>query len=120
MDKLIIALVLALPAAPALAQAQLAPTPRVVPVAPGVAPTLPPGLYVNVVQGAIQVSNPSGTLNFNAGQFGYVPSPSQPPVIVPPNNPGLHFSPPPLFNSGVPSASAGSSGGKQAVDCVVR
>lgn len=43
------------------------------------------GLHVDVVTGAIQVTNPSGTQLYSAGQFGFVPSLSQPPVIVPPS-----------------------------------
>ena len=43
------------------------------------------GLHVDVVTGAIQVTNPSGTQLYSAGQFGFVPSLLQPPVIVPPS-----------------------------------
>ncbi len=42
------------------------------------------GLHVDVVTGAIQVTNPSGSQLYSAGQFGFVPSIGQPPVIVPP------------------------------------
>lgn len=80
----------------------------------------PPGLHIAVQDGAIHVQNPGGTAQFSAGQFGYVPSTTQPPVIVPPNNPGLQFSPPPSFNSSTgPTASSGPSS-SGAVDCVVR
>jgi hypothetical protein len=41
------------------------------------------GLHVDVVSGAIVVTNPAGAVVFSAGQFGYVPGPNQPPVIVP-------------------------------------
>lgn len=61
-------------------------------------PVLAPGLYVQVIDGLIKVSNPSGSSNFSAGQFGYVPNMNQPPVIVP-KNPGIQFTPPPVFNS---------------------
>ncbi|WP_284076586.1 FecR family protein [Herbaspirillum aquaticum] len=43
------------------------------------------GLHVDVVTGAIQVTNPSGTQLYSAGQFGFVPSLLLPPVIVPPS-----------------------------------
>jgi hypothetical protein len=56
----------------------------------------PPGLYVQVIDGQIQLSNLSGSQFFSAGQFGFVGTPGQPPVILP-SNPGIHFSPPPLF-----------------------
>lgn len=42
------------------------------------------GLHVDVAQGAIVLTNPGGTQVFAAGQFGYVASPSSPPIIVPP------------------------------------
>jgi hypothetical protein len=58
--------------------------------------SLAPGLYVQVIDGLINVSNPGGTQSFAAGQFGFVPSPNAPPIIVP-ANPGLQFVPPPSF-----------------------
>lgn len=84
-------------------------------------PSLPPGLYTSVIDGQIEVRNPSGTLNFAAGQFGYTPSASQPPILIP-QNPGLQFTPPPSFTTIGPVASGQSatpdkSGG---VDCEVR
>lgn len=80
--------------------------------------TLNPGLYVQVLDGAIIVSNGGGSQNFTAGQFGFTPSFQQPPVILP-ANPGLQFTPPPSFSS--TTGSQGSSGGKPGdVDCVVR
>jgi hypothetical protein len=88
--------------------------------APKAPPGPPPGLHIAVQDGAIHVQNPGGTAQFSAGQFGYVPSVTQPPVIVPPNNPGLQFTPPPSFNSSTgPTASSGP-GQSNAVDCVVR
>ena len=85
-------------------------------------PTTPnglnPGLYVQVLDGAINVSNGGGTQNFTAGQFGYTPGFQQPPVILP-TNPGMQFTPPPSFSS--TTGSQGSSGGKPGdVDCQVR
>lgn len=83
-------------------------------------PVLPPGLHLQVTDGAIIVTNSGGSLGFQAGQFGYVPSVNQPPVIVP-SNPGIQFVPPPSFNSGSggPTASNGPGQG-QATDCIVR
>lgn len=84
-------------------------------------PAAQPGLYVSVLDGMIQVTNPGGSLGFNAGQFGYVPSLKVPPIVVP-QNPGLQFAPPPVFNS---SSNPGSGSGapppkSNGVDCEVR
>ncbi len=87
----------------------------------GAATGLPPGLHVQVSDGMIVVTNNGGALNFAAGQFGFVPNMAQPPVIVP-SNPGLQFTPPPVFNLPV----GGTNGTGQArqdpnqVDCEVR
>lgn len=82
--------------------------------------TLPPGLYVQVLDGLIHVSNPGGSQNFAAGQFGFTPSIRQPPVIVP-ANPGMQFTPPPAFTSSTSSGPGATAPGKAAaVDCVVR
>jgi hypothetical protein len=86
---------------------------------PPVAPTLPPGLYVSVVDGQINVSNKGGTTNFAAGQFGYTASPTQPPVIVP-KNPAIQFTPPPAFSSSTGPSGSTSSSKSKAVDCEVR
>lgn len=76
------------------------------------------GLHVDVTSGIIVVSNRGGTSNFSAGQFGYVASPSTPPVVIPPNV-GLRVTMPPSISTNVPPT--GGSGGKSAaVDCVVR
>ncbi|MYM25671.1 iron dicitrate transport regulator FecR [Duganella sp. FT135W] len=82
---------------------------------------LAPGLYVQVIDGIINLSNKGGSFQFNAGQFGFTPSPTQQAVIVP-QNPGLKFTPPPVFN-----ASSTTSGGpavgpakSNQVDCEVR
>ncbi|MGZ3184298.1 MAG: FecR family protein, partial [Telluria sp.] len=58
------------------------------PVGPSGPPSLAPGLHLQVTDGAIVVTNAGGSLGFQAGQFGYVPSVNQPPVIVP-SNPGI-------------------------------
>lgn len=82
-----------------------------------------PGLYVQVINGLITVTNPAGTSNFSSGQFGYTSSVRSPPVTVP-TNPGLKFTPPPAFSSSAPSpGSSGLSAGSNksaAVDCEVR
>jgi hypothetical protein len=78
-----------------------------------------PGLYVQVLDGLINVSNKGGSTNFSAGQFGYTASITQPPVVVP-ANPGMQFTPPPSFSS-TPVSQGGSSASKAGtVDCVVR
>lgn len=79
-----------------------------------------PGLYVQVLDGMIHLSNGAGTQNFAAGQFGYTPSMHQPPVILP-SNPGIQFTPPPSFSSSPGPQGNTSSGGKAStVDCEVR
>ena len=86
-----------------------------------VGPSLPPGLHVSVTDGQIVMTNPGGSLNFNAGQFGYVRSNISPPVVVP-VNPGLNFTPPPVFStSTVGTGNPGSIPTRtDAVDCEVR
>ena len=88
---------------------------------PGSPPGLPPGLHVAVLEGLIVVSNPSGMQSFPAGQFGFTPSMTAPPVIVP-HNPGLLFAPPPSFSAmpGGPLASQGAAAQHAVVDCIVR
>jgi hypothetical protein len=85
------------------------------------APTLAPGLHVFVIDGLINVTNPGGATNFAAGQFGYVRNNVTPPIVVP-ANPGLKFSPPPVFT--LPNSSGGNSSGgtpkAATVDCEVR
>jgi hypothetical protein len=106
-------------APPGSGNASVGKTPAGGGVAPA-APPLAPGLHLSVTDGAIIVTNNGGSLGFQAGQFGYVPNPSQPPVIVP-SNPNIQFVPPPAFNSGSggPAASNGPGQG-QATDCIVR
>ena len=83
-------------------------------------PTAPPapGLYVQVLDGMINVTNGGGSTNFAAGQFGYVAGPTQPPVIVP-VNPGMQFTPPPTFSSITGASGTGASKPGE-VDCQVR
>jgi hypothetical protein len=93
-----------------LAQGPIVPTPSAL---------RPPGLYVQVIDGLIHVTNPSGTQNFSAGQFGYTASFTQPPVVVP-KNPGIQFAPPPVFNSSSGPSSSTGPAKSNSVDCEVR
>ena len=80
---------------------------------------LKPGLYVQVLDGAIHLTNGGGAQNFTAGQFGFTPSFQQPPVVLP-ANPGMQFTPPPSFTS-TTGTQAGSAPAKPGdVDCEVR
>jgi hypothetical protein len=86
-------------------------------------PALAPGLHLSVTDGMIVVSNVGGARDIAAGQFGFVPGLTVPPVLVPPNM-GLQFAPPPAFlgNAVGPQASVSGSGAtdKAGVDCIVR
>nr|WP_319239370.1 FecR domain-containing protein [uncultured Propionivibrio sp.] len=83
---------------------------------PTVSGTPPPnGLHVDVAQGVIVVTNGAGSQQFNAGQFGFVGGPAQPPVIVP-STQGIQVTIPPAIaiNAGrgiSPAAAAGGSAG---------
>jgi hypothetical protein len=77
-----------------------------------------PGLYVHVIDGAIHVTNNGGAQSFTAGQFGYTASLVQPPVVVP-TNPGIKFTPPPVFTS-TPGGSGSTAGKSGDVNCQVR
>ena len=80
---------------------------------------LNPGLYVQVLDGMINVKNGGGSQNYTAGQFGFTGGFTQPPIILP-NNPGLQFNPPPTF-SNTGGSQNGNGGGKPGdVDCIVR
>lgn len=89
--------------------------------APGIAGGRPPGLYVQVLDGMINLSNQGGSQNFLSGQFGYSANRTMPPIILP-NNPGMQFTPPPVFNSSIAPQSGGNaaSGNGSEVDCEVR
>jgi hypothetical protein len=78
-----------------------------------------PGLYVQVIDGAIRLSNSGGSQNFSAGQFGYVPGIQQPPVVLP-SNPGLKFTPPPTFSQPASPSGSNPAPKSNSVDCVVR
>ena len=78
-----------------------------------------PGLYVQVLDGIIHLNNAGGTQTFNAGQFGFTPNMTLPPVVVP-QNPGMQFNPPPIFSSTGAGPRSGDSRAPGAVDCEVR
>jgi hypothetical protein len=77
-----------------------------------------PGLYVQVLDGIINLTNGGGSQSFTAGQFGYTASFVKPPIVLP-ANPGMQFTPPPAF-SAPPSSNSTSSNKSATVDCVVR
>ena len=108
MNKMLIVLLFGLQAAVASAQVSLPP-----------ANALPPGLYVQVIDGLIHVTNPGGSSSFAAGQFGFTPSFKQPPVVLP-ANPGLQFTPPPSFQSNNASGATPAPSKSNTVDCEVR
>lgn len=64
------------------------------------------GLHVDVADGAIAVRNGAGVQQINAGQFGYVASPTAPPQIVPPQQ-GVPVT--------MPSSIAQNKGGGQGI-----
>jgi hypothetical protein len=83
-------------------------------------PTLAPGLYVSVTTGQIVVSNPAGSLDLTAGQFGFTPSANAPTVLLPKSN-GLQFTTPPVFNNTTVQGPASNTANRSnAVDCEVR
>jgi hypothetical protein len=71
------------------------------------------GLHVDVAQGAIIVSNPGGSAIFSAGQFGFVPGASSPPVLVPQ---GVQVTMPPAISQN----SSATVGGKNASACLAQ
>jgi hypothetical protein len=103
---------------PPIAPLQLAQAMPVQPVLP-TGNTLAPGLYVQVLDGLVSLTNPAGSLTFNAGQFGFTPSFKAPPVVVP-QNPGLKFQPPAIFNSSTSPDAASKPAKSNTVDCEVR
>jgi hypothetical protein len=70
-----------------------------------------------VAQGGISLTNASGTLNLDAGQFGYVQTPNTPPVQVPPNQ-GIQVSMP--SNISQNGGSGKGVGGNKSSECVVQ
>lgn len=79
-------------------------------------PGLKPGLFLNVINGVITLSNMGPLREASAGQFGYVRNISQPPIVLP-ANPAIKFVPPPTFTAGT---ATGASPKPAAIDCVVR
>ena len=73
-----------------------------IPTVTGVMPA--DGLHVDVAAGQIVVTNPAGSQTINPGQFGYVPSVTTPPAIVPPQN-GVRVTMPAVI-------AAGNTGGR--------
>jgi hypothetical protein len=103
---------------PASGPGQAAPGPLQVTPAPP-AGALAPGLYVQVLDGLITLTNPAGTQQFSAGQFGYTPNFQVPPIVLP-QNPGLKFQPPPVFQGAGPGVASNGPPKSNAVDCEVR
>ena len=75
------------------------------------------GLYVDVSQGAIVVSNPAGQQTYQTGQFGYVANLNTPPVVIPPAQ-GVPVTMPLSISKNAPATQ--SNAGGTAVDCQVR
>lgn len=75
------------------------------------------GLYVDVAQGAIVLSNPAGQQVLQTGQFGYVANLHTLPVVIPPTH-GIPVTMPLAISKNVPSASGNATG--NTVNCVVR
>lgn len=57
----------------------------------------PNGLHLDVADGAILVRNGAGQIQLNAGQFGFVASPTTPPAAVPPQQ-GIQVTMPPSIS----------------------
>lgn len=66
----------------------------------------PNGLHVDVTNGAITMSNAAGTVQINAGEFGFVPNANTPPTIVPPQQ-GIQVT--------MPSSIAANKGGGKGI-----
>ena len=71
---------------------------------------LPPGVYVGVSDGSVEVTNPAGRVVLGAGQYSVVPRNQAP---RPTANPGLVFTPPQAFSG------PGVTGGRVA-ECTIR
>ncbi|MFM0504736.1 FecR family protein [Paraburkholderia caffeinilytica] len=74
------------------------------------------GLYVDVSQGAIVLSNPAGQQVYQTGQFGFVANLNTPPVVIPPTQ-GVPVTMPQSISQNAPAATTAKS---TTVDCVVR
>ncbi|PVX37677.1 FecR family protein [Janthinobacterium sp. 78] len=85
--------------------------------APSAGPTLAPGLYTSVTTGQIVVSNPGGTLDIVAGQFGFTPTGNSPTMLVP-KSAGPQFTLPSKLGAlGQPATASEESKGPE---CIVR
>jgi hypothetical protein len=73
------------------------------------------GLYVDVTQGEIVVSNPAGQQVYQAGQFGFVANLNTPPIVIPPEE-GVPVTMPLSISKNPPD----SPNDDDSVDCVVR
>ncbi|HUX25842.1 MAG TPA: FecR family protein [Burkholderiales bacterium] len=78
---------------------------------------LEPGVYVNVTDGEIVVTNNAGSQNFRAGQFGEISDRNSRPRFLS-TDPGLQFVPPASFIVSILTGAAANSGKNQ--ECVVR
>lgn len=69
----------------------------------------PNGLHVDVASGAITMSNGAGSVQINAGQFGFVANPGTPPTVVPPQR-GIQVTLPSSITQGKGGRGVGASG----------
>ncbi len=76
--------------------------------------SIPNGLYLFVLAGAIEVKNNAGTQNVTAGQYVYVESLTAAPRILP-GNPGINFTLPPSSGESSPGGERKGQDG-----CIVR
>lgn len=79
----------------------------------------PNGLHVDVADGAIVVTSPAGAAEFRVGQFGYVASPSTPPVVVPAQQ-GARITLPPQATSQQSQAGGGGVGKASDNECAIK
>lgn len=76
--------------------------------------SIPNGLYLFVLSGAIEVKNNAGAQNITAGQYAYVESLTSAPRILP-GNPGINFTLP------LSSGESSTTGERKGTDgCIVR
>lgn len=75
---------------------------------------IPPGLYLEVMEGAINASNGGGGLDYTAGQFGFVDSFEKTPVLLP-ADPGI-----PAFDVDHPESKTITNQGAGGSGCIVK
>jgi len=75
------------------------------------------GLYVDVSQGAVVLSNPAGQQVYQSGQFGFVANLNTPPVVIPPTQ-GVPVTMPLSISKNAPPNQQTAGNGD--VDCVVQ